>query len=222
VCAAGGPPTRPGLPARYGARTARTDRLPFLGHVVGAGGGEEEQWYEAMDWLLSRQERLEDQLAGPPLPAGAVVRYAGTSTCCAGRHGPLARYGHAREERPGHGPIAFGLWTEDQGRPAAGEGCAGHTGNPNTVATQIRPLRQRFRLKAAVLVGDRGRLTSARLREELETEAGVRGITARKAPPIRPLAWDGNWPWSWFGPQDRAARPPPADPGERWRACRPP
>ena len=57
----------------------------------------------------------------------------------------------------------------------------GNTGDPKTVAAQIRKLRQRFRLKEVVVVGDRGMLTPARIREDLESEEGVRWITALKA-----------------------------------------
>jgi hypothetical protein len=73
-----------------------------------------------------------------------------------------------------------------------------------------------------VVAGDRGLLTSARIREDLETEAGVRWITARKAPQIQPLASGGNWQRSWFDQQDLAEMQHPASPGERFLACRHP
>jgi hypothetical protein len=61
----------------------------------------------------------------------------------------------------------------------------GNTGDPKTVAAQIRKLPQRFQLKQVVVVGHRGMLTSARLREYLETGEAVRWITALKAPQIQ-------------------------------------
>lgn len=50
----------------------------------------------------------------------------------------------------------------------------GNTADAKTVTGQIRKLRQRFQLQQVVVVGDRGILTSARIREDLETEEGVR------------------------------------------------
>jgi transposase len=90
------------------------------------------------------------------------------------------------------------------------------------VAAQIRKLRQRFGLQQLVLVGDRGMLTAARIREELETEAGMRWITALRAPQIQRLAVDGNLQLSLFDQQDLAEIQHPAYPGERLIACRNP
>ena len=98
----------------------------------------------------------------------------------------------------------------------------GHTGDPKTVVAQIRKRRQRFPLKEVVVVGDRGMLTSARIREDLETEEGVRWITALKAPQIQQLASAGNLQLSLFDQQDLAEIQHPAYPGERWIACRNP
>ena len=44
----------------------------------------------------------------------------------------------------------------------------GNTGDPTTVAPVIAKLRQRFHLRRVVLVGDRGLLTDACIREELK------------------------------------------------------
>ena len=65
-------------------------------------------------------------------------------------------------------------------------------------------------------------LTSARIREDLETEPGVRWITALKAPQIQQLAADGNLQLSLFDQQDLAEIQHPAYPGERLIACRNP
>ena len=90
------------------------------------------------------------------------------------------------------------------------------------MAAQIRKLRQRFRLQQVVMVGDRGMLTSARIREDLETEQGVRWITALRAPQIQQLAAGGKLQLSLFDQQDLAEIEHPAYPGERLIACRNP
>ncbi len=193
-----------------------------LGALLGLELVEEDHLYEAMDWLQSRQARIEDKLAARHLQEGTVVLYDVTSTYFEGRHCPLARFGHSRDERPGNLQIVFGLLTNHAGCPVAVEVFEGNTGDPKTVAAQIRKLRQRFQLKEVVVVGDRGMLTSARIREDLETEEGVRWIAALKAPQIQQLAADGNLQLSLFDQQDLAEIQHPAYPGERLIACRNP
>jgi transposase len=193
-----------------------------LGPLLGLELVDEDHLYEAMDWLLSRQARIEDKLAARHLQQGTVVLYDVTSTYFEGRRCPLARYGHSRDERAGNLQIVFGLLTNHEGCPVAVEVFEGNTGDPKTVAAQIGKLRQRFHLKEVVVVGDRGMLTSARIREDLETEEGVRWITALKAPQIQQLAADGNLQLSLFDQQDLAEIQHPAYPGQRLIACRNP
>ena len=193
-----------------------------LGMLLGFNQVDEDHLYAAMDWLLSRQARIEDKLAARHLEEGTVVLYDVTSTYFEGRRCPLARYGHSRDERPGNLQIVFGLLTNHQGCPVAVEVFEGNTGDPKTVAAQIGKLRQRFRLQQVVMVGDRGMLTSARIREDLETEEGVRWITALRAPQIQQLVADGKLQLSLFDQQDLAEIQHPAYPGERLMACRNP
>jgi len=193
-----------------------------LGALLGLQAVDEDRLYAALDWLLARQSRIEDQLARRHLQEGSLVLYDLTSTYFEGRRCPLARYGHSRDERPGNLQIVFGLLTNQDGCPVAVEVFEGHTGDPKTVAAQIRKLRQRFGLKEVVLVGDRGLLTSARIREDLATEEGVGWITALKATQIQRLASDGSLQLSLFDEQDLAEIQHPAYPGERLIACRNP
>jgi len=53
------------------------------------------------------------------------------------------------------------------------------------VAPVIAKLRQRFHLRRVVLVGDRGLLTDARIREALKPVEGLDWITARRYPTVR-------------------------------------
>ena len=62
----------------------------------------------------------------------------------------------------------------------------GNTADPATVATRIDTLRRRFGLTRVVLVGDRGTLTSARIREDVKP-AGLDWISALRAPAIKDL-----------------------------------
>jgi transposase len=183
---------------------------------------DEDHLYDAMDWLLIRQTQIEDKLAQRHLQEGSLVLYDVTSTYFEGRCCPWARFGHSRHERPGNLQIVFGLLTNQEGCPIAVEVFEGNTGDPKTVAAQIRKLRQRFGLKEVVIVGDRGMLTSARIRQDLQTEEGVQWITALKAPQIQQLAADKNLQLSLFDDKDLAEIQHPAYPGERLIACRNP
>ena len=193
-----------------------------LGALLGLELVDEDHLYAAMDWLLPRQARIEDKLAARHLQPATVVLYDVTSTYFEGRRCPLAQYGHSRDERPGNLQIVFGLLTNPEGCPVAVEVFEGNTADPKTVAGQIRKLRQRFELQQVVIVGDRGMLTSARIREDLQSEEGVRWITALRAPQIQQLAADGNLQLSLFDQQDLAEIQHPAYPGERLIACRNP
>jgi transposase len=83
----------------------------------------------------------------------------------------------------------------------------GNTADPMTLATQIDKLKERFGLARVVLVGDRGMITSARIRDELKP-AGLDWITALRAPQIRALLDTGALQLSLF-------KPAPAQAGER-------
>lgn len=178
--------------------------------------------YEAMDWLFSRQARIEKQLAKRHLSGGTLVLYDVSSTYFEGRCCPLAKLGHSKDERPGNLQIVFGLLTNADGCPVAVEVFDGNTGDPKTVASQVSKLRDRFKLERIVLVGDRGMLTDARIREDLKTAGGVDWITALRAPQIQALVTAGSLQLSFFDERDLAEITHPDYPGERLIACRNP
>src|SRR5213593_439243 len=134
------------------------------------GSASADDLYEAMDWLFSRQARIENRLAKQHLSNGTLVLYDVSSTYFEGRCCPLARLGHSRDERPGNLQIVFGLLANDKGCPIAVEVFEGNTADPKTVASQVAKLRQRFNLERVILAGDRGMLTGARIREDLKPE----------------------------------------------------
>jgi transposase len=183
---------------------------------------EETQLYHAMDWLLLRQQNIENALAKRHLSEGSLILYDVSSTYFEGRHCPLARFGHSRDERSGNPQIVFGLMTNSQGCPIAVEVFQGNTGDPKTVAPQVQKLRQRFRLKQIVLVGDRGMLTSARLRDDLKPQQGLQWISALKSVQIQKLVQTGALQLSLFDQRDLAEIQHPSYPGERLIACRNP
>ena len=76
------------------ARALRAEtRQSTLGELLGLGEVDEDELYEAMDWLLPHQERIESVLAKRHLSEANLVLYDVTSTYFEGRHCPLARRG---------------------------------------------------------------------------------------------------------------------------------
>ena len=163
-----------------------------LGEILDLDSADEDELYQAMDWLLPRQSAIEQSLAQRHLAEGALVLYDLTSTYFEGRHCPLGRRGHSRDDQPGKLQIVFGLLTNAQGCPVAVEVFEGNTADPKTVPAQVAKLRERFGLQRVILVGDRGMITSARIREDLQTAPGLDWITALRASQIQKLAADGS------------------------------
>jgi transposase len=147
------------------------------------------------------------------------VLYDLTSTYFEGRHCPLGKLGHSRDDKSGKLQIVFGLLTNAQGCPVAVEVFDGNTSDPKTVASQVNKLRQRFGLQDVVLVGDRGMITSARLRQDLPASHGIQWISALRASQIQRLARDGQLQMSLFDQTDLVEIAHPAFPGERLIAC---
>jgi len=193
-----------------------------LGSELGIDTVDEEQLYAAMDWVVKRQPQIETKLAAKHLEDGCLVLYDVSSSYYTGRHCSLARFGHNRDRKKGFPQIVYGLLCNRLGCPVAVEVFAGNTGDPTTLESQIEKIRQRFGISRVVLVGDRGMITEARIREELRPVEGLDWISALRGPAIRKLAEDGLVELSLFDEQDLAEIRSPDYPGERLIACRNP
>jgi transposase len=202
------------------ARALDPDTLSnSLGEFLGLQKVQDDDLYRAMDWLLERQSHIEDALAKRHFAEGGLVLYDLTSTYFEGRHCQLAHLGHSRDDKGGKLQIVFGLLTNSEGCPVAVEVFAGNTADPKTVPAQVKKLRERFGLKQVVFVGDRGMITSARLREDFADDTGLNWITALRATSIQKLAADGALQSSLFDTTDLAEITHPDYPGERLVAC---
>ena len=192
-----------------------------LAETLGLGSVDEDDLYAAMDWLLPRQERIEKGLARRHLNDGALVLYDLTSVYLEGRRCPLAKRGHSRDGKKGKLQIEFGLLCNREGCPVAVEVFAGDTADPATVGSQIEKLRGRFGLSRVVLVGDRGMLTEARIRDEVKP-AELDWISALRGPAIRSLVESGAVQMSLFDQTNLVEVRSDAYPGERLMVCRNP
>lgn len=204
------------------ARGLQTPTLSsYLAEALSLGNVDEDDLYNALDHLLEHQPTIEKKLAKRHLKKGTLVLYDITSSYFEGRTCPLARRGYSRDKKTGKLQIVFGLLCNRKGVPVAVEVFEGNTSDPSTVANQVERLRSRFKLKHVVMVGDRGMLTSARLREDIKP-AGLDWITALRAPQIRQLLNEGTLQLTIFDEVSLAEVTSPSFPNERLIICRNP
>ena len=191
-----------------------------LAETLGLGETSEDQLYAAMDWLLERQVEVEKHLPKDTLETvpwcsttsprciwrGAAARWPGTaipatasaasfrssSGCCATARAVRWRWKSLKATPPTPGP--WGLrWTS----------CGSVSDSK------------------VVLVGDRGMLTEARIREEV-APAGLDWISALRSSAIRQLVESGAVQMSLFDQTDLVEIRSDAYPGERLVVCRNP
>lgn len=193
-------------------------RLSTLGQVLDVEGATENEFYRAMDWLVERQPKIEAALAKKHLSGGCLVLYDVSSSYFEGKTCPLARYGYSRDHRPDRLQIVYGLLCNAEGCPVAIEVFEGNTGDPKTVASQVKKLKERFGLAHVVLVGDRGMITETRIEQDVEP-AGLDYLTALRGPAIEKLCAAQIITPSLFDQQDLAEITHPDFPGERLIAC---
>src|SRR5258708_1616196 len=162
-----------------------------LGDVLGAGGCDEDDLYQAMDYLQARQDKIQDALAARHLAGGTPVLYDVSSAAFEGRTCPLGAIGHPKDGVRGRLQIVYGLLTSPEGIPVAIEVLAGNTGDPKTVAAQVTKVTDRFGITKVALVGARGILTAAR-RREAAAPPRMAALPARRAPQVNKLVRGGD------------------------------
>ena len=178
----------------------------------------EDDLYEAMDWLVARQSRIEDKLAKQHLTEGSLVLYDISSSYYEGRVCPLIAFGHNRDGKKGKQIIVYGLLADSEGRPVAVDVYPGNTGDSTTIPDQVEKLRGRFGLSHVVLVGDRGMLTQTKI-DIVKTYPGIGWISALRSKAIQELVERRYLQLSLFDQQDLAEISSPDYPGERLVAC---
>ena len=178
--------------------------------------------YEAMDWLLARQKRIEKKLAKKHLQEGTVVLYDVSSSYYTGRQSALIMMGYSRDGKPGQPQIVYGLLCAPDGCPVAIEVFSGNTADPTTFTAQVNTIRKRFGISRVVLVGDRGMITSKRIEEDLRDVEGLDWITALRNDSIQKLVEQKTIQLSLFDERDLAEVTSADYPGERLIVCRNP
>jgi len=200
--------------------TTRAWHDTTLAAELGVQDADEHAVYHAMDWLVSRQARIEGKLAARHLSEGSRVMFDLSSTYVEGEKCRLAAFGFDRDKKRGKKQINFGLLTDAASRPVALSVFPGNTGDASTLLPQVAKLKERFGLSAFTLVGDRGMITAKHL--GVLREAGVDWVTALKSQSLRKLVVDGVIQPSLFDEQNLAEVSHADFPGERLIACRNP
>jgi transposase len=202
--------------------TVRTLGQSTLASDLGVEGADEDDLYEAMDWLIERQERIEDRLGKRHLRDGEMVLYDVSSSYFEGRTCPLGKLGYSRDGQKGLPQIIYGLLCDKEGRPVAVEVFSGELHDDKTLPAQVTKIKDRFGLAAVTVVADRGMVTKANI-ETLANTDGVSWITALKAPTIKKLVREGIFQPSLFDQQNLAEITDSENfPGERLIVCRNP
>jgi len=193
---------------------------------LGVADATTDEVYAGMDWLAGRQDAIEAKLvrthlSGPGNP-DRLALFDLSSSWVTGRCCPLAARGYSRDGKKGLPQIEYGLLTDPVGRPVAVRVFPGNTADPTAFTTIVEAVKDTFKLKDMVMVGDRGMITSARV-HELRELGGFGWVTALRAPAIAALAADdGPLQMSLFDQVNLAEISHPDYPGERLVACRNP
>ena len=181
----------------------------------------EDELYTAMDWVLTRQPRIEKTLAARHLHNDGMALYDLSSSYFEGSTCPLAARGRNRDGKKGTLQVNYGLLTDRRGVPVAVSVFKGNTGDPTTLLPQVDTVRKDFGLERVVLVGDRGMITQKQV-DALRTIDGIDWITALRPEAIRRLVDGGTLQMGLFDERNLFELTHPDFPGERLVACRNP
>jgi transposase len=160
-----------------------------VAEILGLCDVEQEQLYQALDWLFLHQDKIEKKLyrayakkKGSP---HVLVLYDVTSSYLEGECNELGEYGYCRDRKRGKKQIVIGLLTAADGEPLSVKVFKGNTSDPTTISSQIEVLKKRFGIEDVVFVGDRG-MVKSKGKEALK-ESGLKYITALTNPQVRRL-----------------------------------
>jgi transposase len=190
-----------------------------LPEILEVSDADEDDLYDALDWLLEHQSHIESKLADRHLKKDGLALYDLTSSYFEGQTCPLAALGHNRDGKKGKLQVNYGLLTNQKGIPVAVSVFEGNTGDPKTLMSQVDKMRDGFGIKQFVMVGDRGMLTQKQV-DEFNDIDGVDWIGALRPEAIRKLTTSGAIQMGLFDERSLFELKHMDFPGERLIACR--
>jgi Transposase DDE domain len=192
-----------------------------LAEDLGVAGAHEDELYAAMDWLIERQDKIEERLAKRHLKENGLVLFDLTSSSFEGVTCPLAKIGYSCDGKPGTLQVNYGLLTDARGCPVAVSVFAGNTADPQTLLPQVEKVRDALGIASLIMVGDRGMISNVQI-EVMRKMEGVDWITALKSGAIARLASTGQLQLGLFDERNLISFTSEDYPGERLVACRNP
>jgi len=192
-----------------------------LADMVGVSDADEDELYQAMDWLLERQDHIERKLAARHLESGGLALYDLTSSYFEGVTCPLAARGYNRDGKKGKLQVNYGLLANVNGIPTAVSVFKGNSGDPKTLLPQVDKVRESFGIGKFVIVGDRGMITQKQVDVLREIE-DVDWLTALRPGAVRKLVESDAIQMSLFDERNLFELEHPDWPNERLIACRNP
>lgn len=201
--------------------TTRWWHTSTLAEDFGVADADEDDLYAAMDWLLARQDAVQNKLASRHFSEGGLVLYDLSSSYFEGTTCPLAKLGHNRDGKKGLLQVNYGLLTDARGCPVAVSVHEGNVADSATFVPEVQRLREQFGIEQLVMVGDRGMIGHKAIAELREMD-GIGWITALKNASIRALVEQGQLQLGLFDERNLMEITSPEYPGERLVACRNP
>jgi transposase len=192
-----------------------------LPEILNVSDADENDLYQAMDWVLKRQGRIEKKLADRHLDNDGLALYDLTSSYFEGACCPLAALGHNRDGKKGKLQVNYGLLTNQRGIPVSVSVFKGNTGDPKTLLPQVYKVQKDFGIERFVLVGDRGMLTQKQI-DALKNVEGLDWIGALRPEAIKKLVNADALQMGLFDERNLFEVTHPDFPGERLVACRNP
>jgi transposase len=201
--------------------TTRSWHDSTLAELLDIEDADEDELYEAMDWLVKKQPLIEKKLSDRHLKNSSLCLYDVSSSYYEGSCCTLAAYGYNRDRKKGKCQITYGLIVDSQGRPISVQVYEGSKSDTKTVDDQIKKLKCQFGLEHFIFAGDRAMITQARV-ENLKRLGGIDWISALRSSSIKKLVESGDLQLSLFDEQDIAEITSADYPGERLVVCKNP
>lgn len=150
--------------------------------ILGLDAFNENNLYANLDWLAEHQATIEDRLfAGiPETEEAGLYLYDVTSSYLEGEFNELGAFGYNRDGKKGKKQIVIGLLCNSKGIPLSIEVFPGNTGDPKTVASQVKKVVERFGGGILTLVGDRGMIRGPQIDELPEGFCYITAITKQQ------------------------------------------
>jgi len=201
--------------------TTRSWHDSTLAELLGIEDADEDELYEAMDWLLKKQPLIEAKIAERHLKKNPLALYDVSSSYYEGSCCSLASYGYNRDRKKGKCQIVYGLIVDSSGRPISVQVYEGSKSDTKTVDDQIKKLKEKFGLEHFVFAGDRAMITQARV-ERLKSLGGIDWISALRNSQVKKLVESGDLQLTLFDERDLAEITSANYPDERLIVCKNP